>query len=377
MTDDWDDNWDDDIIDDDIREGSNGETKTDDDTGDESDGFDARESAAAAGESIADGASTAREGLSDARDALEPRARAAGERVGELSGRALGVSIAFLVSLASTLAYTVTKFLPFIGQKFWKSAIETCVVRYQKAAGADVVNFVFREQGKVEPVATKWHEGEDTGEKPGWKAVGEEKVWDPGAEGRGVERLGKADVIFSDEAAWHTADPLKMRVAEALDLENVEPLVTNATLQQNIISANTNGDGKAAMADGGAQAGPITLDPHQHQAFDDFAIDLSPENPTADGMRISGRKYKEMDLTKTSAEEMKNQETRGFLAGRAGTDNKSLLLKIVLAAFGFVLLWEFGPNILAAIFGDSAANLSGGGNIPLMLDATTTLLGVA
>ncbi|QKG91690.1 hypothetical protein HPS36_02075 [Halorubrum salinarum] len=371
------DDFDDDLIDDDILDESDDEREVRSADPDDSGGFDATESATSARDSIAESASTARDGISDAREALEPRARAAGERVGELSGRALGASIAFLVSMASALVYTVTKFLPFIGEKFWKSAIETCVVRYQKAAGADVVNFVFREQGKVEPVATKWHEGEDTGEKPGWKAVGEEKVWDPGAEGRGVERLGKADVIFSDEAAWHTADPLKMRVSEALDLENVEPLVTNATLQQNIISANTNGDGKAAMADGGAQAGPITLDPHQHQAFDDFAIDLSPDNPAADGMRISGRKYKEMDLTKTSAEEMKNQETRGFLAGRAGTDNKSLLLKIVLAAFGFVLLWEFGPNILAAIFGESAANLSGGANIPLMLDATTTLMGVA
>ncbi|MDB2246601.1 hypothetical protein PM015_18125, partial [Halorubrum ezzemoulense] len=154
----------------------------------------------------------------------------------------------------------------------------------------------------------------------------EDKVWDPGAEGRGVERLGKADVIFADEAAWNTADPLKMRVSEALDLENVEPLVTNATLNQNIIKPGRNGDGEKAIADGGAQAGPITLDPHQHQAFDDFAIDLAPDNPNADGMRISARKYKEMDLSKTSAEEMKNQETRGYLAGQAGSDNKSLLL---------------------------------------------------
>ena len=371
------DEFDDDLIDEDIREETNSdEDHVENTVKQNSDGPPEGDDATTIQEGVEEKASSARQGISDAKESVKPRAKAAGERAGEISGRALGMGIAFLVSLGSTLVYTVTKFLPFIGEKFWKSAIETCVVRYQKAAGADVVNFVHREQGKVEPVATKWQEGEDTGDKPGWKAVGEEKVWDPGAEGRGVERLGKADIIFSDEAAWRTADPLMMRVSEALDLENVEPLVTNATLQQTIISPGSNGDGKAAMADGGGQAGPITLDPHQHQAFDDFAIDLAPNNPNADGMRISARKYKEMDLTKTSAEEMKNQETRGFLAGRAGTDNKSLLLKIVLAAFGFVLLWEFGPSILAALFGDAAGDVTGGGNIPLMLDASMTLLGV-
>lgn len=371
------DEFDDDLIDEDILEETNGdEDHVENTVKHDSNGTLEGVDAGNLREGVEEKASTARQGLSDAKESLKPQARAAGQRAGEISGRALGMAIAFVVSLGSTLVYTVTKFLPFIGEKFWKSAIETCVVRYQKAAGADVVNFVFREQGKVEPVATKWQEGDDTGDKPGWKAVGEEKVWDPGAEGRGVERLGKADVIFSDEAAWHTADPLKMRVSEALDLENVEPLVTNATLHQNYIKPGANGDGQAAMADGGVQAGPITLDPHQHQAFDDFAIDLAPDNPNADGMRISARKYKEMDMTKTSAEEMKNQETRGFLAGRAGTDNKSLLLKIVLAAFGFVLLWEFGPSILAALFGDAAGDVAAGGNIPLMLDSTATLLGV-
>lgn len=329
------------------------------------------------GVDIDEAVSDAREGLSDARETIEPKARAAGERVGKGVGKVLGATVAFVVSLASTGLYTLTKFLPFIGEKFWKSAIQTCVLRYQKAAGADVVNFVFREQGVVEPVATKWQDGEETGEKPGWKAVGEDKVWDPGAEGRGVERLGKADVIISDEAAWDIADPLKMRTSEALDLQQVEPLVTNATLRQTIMTPSKNGDGEMAMADGGAQAGPITLDPHEHQAFDDFAIDLSPDNPNADGMRISARKYKEMDLSKTSAEEMKNQETRGFLAGRAGNENKGLMLKIVLAAFGFVLLWEFGPSILSALFGDAAGDVTTGGNLPLIIDTTTTLLGVA
>ena len=308
---------------------------------------------------------------------LGERAGELGERAGEVSGKAIGLTVAFVTSMLSKFVYTVTKFLPFVGEKFWKSAIETCTERYQKAAGADVVNFVHRESGKIEPVATNWVDGEDIGDKPGWKAVGEETVWDPGAEGRGVERLGKADVIISDEAAWQTADPLKMRVSEALDLENVQPLVTNATLNQNIISPGSNGNGQNAMADGGARAGPITLDLMDHPEFDDYVIDLAPENPNADGMRISARKYKEMDLSKTSAEEMKNQQTRGLLAGKAGNDNKSMLLKMALAAFGFVLLWEFGPWIISGLFGDAIGDMSGGGNIPIMVDMATTLLEVA
>lgn len=295
------------------------------------------------------------------------QATPAGERIGAAIGKWVGVSIATATSAASTAVYTGTKFLPFIGEKFWKSAMETSLRRYQKAAGADVVNLCHREAGKIEPIATNWVEGEDIGDKPGWKAVGEDKVWDPAAEGRGVERLGKADVIITDEASWQTADPLKMRVSEALDLEKVDPLVTNATLQQTIVQdpdGMTSGGG-AAVADGGYRAGPVELNAAE-AVPDDYVIDLAPDNPNADGMRISARKYKEMDLTKTSAEEMKNQEIRGKLAGKAGNDNKGVVFKMALAALAFVLLWEFGPAILSAIFGESLTSMSGGGNIPLI-----------
>jgi hypothetical protein len=296
----------------------------------------------------------------------------AGQRIGGGLGKALGGVVLFVTSMASTFVYTLTKFLPFIGQKFWKSAIQSSIRRYQKSAGADVVAFVHREGGKLEPAAAKWQDGDDIGDKPGWKVVGEETVWDPGAEGRGVERLGKADVILADEASFEIADPLKMRVSEALDLEKVEPLLVNPTLQQTVVTPGGDGSSAQAIADGGVQQGSLTVDPMDMAAFDDFAIDLAPDNPDADGMRISARKYKEMDLNKTGSEEMKNQETRGLLAGRAGTDRKSFILKVVLAAFGFVLLWEFGPSILAAIFGsDSISNAasSAGGNLMTVLPA--------
>ena len=164
-----DDEFDDDLIDEDILEETNGdEDHVENTVKRDSDGTQEGVDATEVRESVEEKASSARQGLSDAKESLKPQARAAGERAGEISGRALGMAIAFAVSLGSTLLYTVTKFLPFIGEKFWKSAIETCTVRYQKAAGADVVNFVHREQGKVEPVATNWQGGDDTGDKPGW-----------------------------------------------------------------------------------------------------------------------------------------------------------------------------------------------------------------
>ncbi|MDB2246568.1 hypothetical protein PM015_17940, partial [Halorubrum ezzemoulense] len=123
------DDFDDDLIDDDIVE----ETTSDDDhvkntVQDDEDGSAVDRIATTFREGWDKKSSTAQEGLSDARDALEPRAKAAGERAGELAGRGLGVTVAFVVSLVSTGLYTLTKFLPFIGEKFWKSAIETCVV---------------------------------------------------------------------------------------------------------------------------------------------------------------------------------------------------------------------------------------------------------
>lgn len=304
----------------------------------------------------------------------------AGSRLGGGVAKIIGGSIAFVTSMVSTFVYTLTKFIPFVGEKFWKSAIKTSTRRYQKAAGADVVNFCHREAGIVEPIATNWVAGEDIGDKPGWKAVGEDTVWDPAAEGRGVERLGKADIILTDEAAWQAADPFKLRVAEALDLEKVEPVLIEPQLNQTIVSEEqpSGTGGRQAVADGGrVRSSEITLDPMAMDGFDDYIIDLSPDDSKADGMRISGRKYKEMDLNKTSAEEMKNQETRGLLAGKAGDDNKGLMLKVFGIAVAFILLWEFGPAILSGIFGsDVGGAADAGGNIPLMVQSIGMAVGV-
>jgi len=270
-----------------------------------------------------------------------------------------------------TFVTSITRRLPFIGSSFWRGQIKFSVRQYQKAASADVVNLSAEPHG-VEPRAANFVEAdpEKPDTRPGWSEIGGDRTWGAGAEGRDVERLGKADVILSDRAATETAAPLQMRVAEALDLEQVDALVEGA----HVIVTETwpkdpseiGGGGGApgdAIADGGhaqEQMAQRQLQVHAEQAgLKDAVVDLASDFGDGEGMRISWRKYKEQYAAKTDPEEMQKQETRGWLAGKSGTD-QSKLFKLAVIALLVILGVALGPTMIKVLFGSG-----GGAAIPI------------
>lgn len=307
----------------------------------------------------------------DEQDSDNDRATAAGRLLGRGFVKGLAIPGRFLKVFLRTIATGTTRRLPFVGSSFWRSMIKMSTKQYQKATGADVVNFS-AEPGGIEPRAANWQEADpdnpDT--RPGWTEVSGDKTWGPGSEGRDVERFGKADIIITDRSAHETATPLKMRYAEALDLEQVDGLIEGATVQQTIIDrwpadpSEIDAD-QTAVADGGQfaerQRGPLQVDASD-AGFKDAVVDLASDFGDGKGMRVSARKYKEQYLTSTDVEEMKKQETRGFLAGKSGRD-ETTLVKLFIIALAAIVAVAVGPTLVQVLFGGGGG---GGGALPIM-----------
>lgn len=280
----------------------------------------------------------------------------------------------FMKVLFVTIFTSVSRKIPFVGKSFWRGMIKWSTRQYQKSAGADVVNFSAEPHG-FEPRAANWVEADpdEPDQEPGWQEVSGDKTWGPGAEGRDVERFGKADVIITDRSAHKTATPLKMRFAEALDLEQVDGLIMDPDINQTIVQQWPKDpmeiqNDPQAVADGGTMAQrheerPV-VDP-EDLGWDDALVDLASDFRDGKGMRVSARKYKHQKLSSTDAEEMQKQETRGFLAGKAGRDESGLikLFIIVLVVIGIVAV---GPEFVTALFGGGGGG-GGGSMLPIWL----------
>jgi len=307
---------------------------------------------------------------------LGDRARGGAETLG--AGIAMGIlwPLHFVKVFLRTWFSTLTRKIPFVGKSFWRGMIKWSTRQYQKAAGADVVNFSAEAHG-LEPRAANWVEADpdEPDQEPGWQEVSGDKTWGPGAEGRDVERFGKADVIITDRSAHKTATPIKMRFAEALDLEQVDGLIVDPTIQQTTVQTwpknpaeiDVDGSQGQALADGGGvverELPPEFVSP-EDLGWDDALVDLSSDFGDGLGMRVSSRKYKHQKLSSTDAEEMQKQETRGFLAGKAGRDESGLirLFIIVLVVIGIVAV---GPEFVTALFGGGGGG--GGSMLPIWL----------
>jgi hypothetical protein len=268
-----------------------------------------------------------------------------------------------------TFATSLTRRIPFVGKRFWRGQIKFATRQYQKAAGADVVNLSAEPHG-IEPRAAKYVEADpdEPDKRPGWKEIGGDRTWGAGAEGRDVERMGRADVILTDRAATETASPLQMRVAEALDLEQVDALIEGGRV--NVVEMWPKdpgeldagaGPGGQAIADGGSMAQRSLEVDVADAGLKDAVVDLGSDFGNGQGMRISWRKYKEQYEAKTDPEEMMKQETRGFLAGMSGTD-QGKLFKLAVIALLVILAIAVGPTLIQVLFGGGAG---GGVGIPI------------
>lgn len=287
----------------------------------------------------------------------------------DAAGEALAKRVVSVGSAAGRLwnsfARNFVKLVPFRQRVFRRMAIKS-LYNYHRVAGGDAIGFNALPNGKVDLQPIKYKDALGGDDKPGWKAKGREKTWGAGAEGRGVDYIGKTPIVLLDDDAADKGSFLQSRVAEAIDLGQHQPLFTNPEFILEVQSPPEADGSGPAVADGGqVDGGPVTLSAPQLKAegvfSSDCIIDLSSPSG-ADGMRVSWRKYKELYGETATTEEMKRQEERGRIAELKKNDKANLAFKMMLVALGIIAVVELGPTLVAGLFGVTGSAGGGGGS---------------
>jgi len=315
------------------------------------------------------------EDLNEEIEEVNETAEAAGISAGKMMTKSiaglLGAFGKFLLSIFTGLM----KPLPVIKNKVWKKLLGVSLKQYHRASGGDRLGLEVQPSGKMDltPVKYRGPDQCDDDEQPGWKAKGRDKVWRPTTMGQDGYRLAKVPVVPLDSDSWKSTNVLESRVAEAVDQGETRPLysVEEAHLTAEMdYGAGANG---TAVADGGAN---LSFEPRTSPIFEDTIIDLGSDD--YDGQAVSWEKSKELMLETVSTEEMDLHERRGELAGKAGQDRKSFVIKVMLIGAGLAALGLVGEELMAFFIGGGGGGDSGGGGgggTPLTMFAPKATLG--
>jgi len=271
--------------------------------------------------------------------------------------------------------YALSAFFPIIRERFWRKFAHRTLYLYHKRAGGDALGFeaINQEKGRITPVKAKPAEMCEDDERPGWSAKNREKTWAFNDFGASALRVGKVPIVPLDTDSWKATSFAEVRIAEAIDAGKTRPVydVSGAELTAEVDIATV--DGRAggagsAVADGGqpeiTNIRERTFEPRASPIFKDMLVDMGSDD--YDGKAISFWKSKELWLESTTTDEMRRQEQRGFLAGRANDDWKRWALKIILIGAALGLGGLMGPELVTAVFGGGGGG-GGGSVIPFML----------
>ncbi len=258
------------------------------------------------------------------------KAETRGEDAGEAVARTLNTAGRAITGFILQFVYAFTRVLPK-SSALWKNLMLKSAKAYEKRTGADAIALNARPNGTIDPIPVKWS---PNGEKSKWVSKNGDLEWGPGSEGRNTDRLGKANVILVDEDGLEKWETLDARVAEAIELDDWDPLYTNPTIQKTVIDSS--GVDRQAVADGGyPQDAMQSYTLRDRGELSDALIDIS-SGDGLDGMRVSWRKFKELRQETTTSEEMQRQEDRGRIAEMEGKEE--LAKKMLIIAGAIVVL---------------------------------------
>lgn len=304
-------------------------------------------------------------------------AKNAGTRLGHIIAQMVIVPTSIIYGTVTTAGAAIVSHIPFVKGKFWKGMLKFSAYRLQDSKGADAVNLVATQTG-FEPSTVEWQDGDGDDEERGWKEHGTERVFHPGAQGASTERFGKADVILTDESAPYAMTPAQLNVAEALDLEQTEFLVSGADVTVNQTDmwnadptvAGAGGDAGELAADGGAEVVQRDTSMRVHASevpqLADTIIDLNEQT------RISARKFSDMLPEEVGVEQLQQAEDRGYLAGVGqDSDKVALIFKAIALIGGAFVLKDVAPIAIRILFGSSGGGGGGGSLMPLIAQLPT------
>lgn len=264
--------------------------------------------------------------------------------------------------IANFLAGIITRIpKPLFGirGRMFKAMARASIRNYHKTAGGDAIGINAKPGQQIELIPVKYQSPEETDEggRPGWKAKGREKTWNPGTEGNSVNYLGRTPTILLQDDDHVEAGWLAPRIGEAIELDQYSPLFVGNDFQVNV----DYGSGANVSTDGGNPS-RVRFDLETlGQWAGDNVIDLS-SGSGHDGMRISTAKAREWRAEKSDSEHMQMQEDRGYLRGLANGDGGPGVLKLLLICGAIILgtlaIVLLGPKLV----GGSGESVSG----PLM-----------
>jgi hypothetical protein len=298
----------------------------------------------------------------------EPQAAGKAETRGKQAANAVrgffGPFLRTIAMFVAQLTYVVMRMLPFVGGAFWKRLALVSLANYHKRAGGDAVALLGKEEAnKADLKPVQYQDGLDELEdEPGWSVKGMDRKYKPSRHG-GPFRLGKTPIVPIDLTATRAGSPLECEVVEAIDQGRTRPLYRvsdDAELTATVDYSDAVGNGGGQVfADGGGNM-RTEFDPGQSPIFDDTIVDLSPGGDY-DGQAFSMWKYMDADPDKTTPEQLELAKNRGLLAGMAGRDYKSLMVKLMLIAGAVAVAGLVGPEIVGGLLGGGGSG--GGGSI--------------
>jgi hypothetical protein len=264
--------------------------------------------------------------------------------------------------IANFLAGIITRIpKPLFGirGRMFKAMARASIRNYHKTAGGDAIGINAKPGQQIELIPVKYQSPEETDEggRPGWKAKGREKTWNPGTEGNSVNYLGRTPTILLQDDDHVEAGWLAPRIGEAIELDQYSPLFVGNDFRVDV----DYGSGANVSTDGGNPS-RVRFDLETlGQWAGDNVIDLS-SGSGHDGMRISTAKAREWRAEKSDSEHMQMQEDRGYLRGLANGDGGPGVLKLLLICGAIILgtlaIVLLGPKLV----GGSGESVSG----PLM-----------
>jgi len=310
------------------------------------------------------------------------RLGATAAQIGDALGR-LGAAVLFVpLGIAGRAAHAGTKgglsfltlVIPFFG-KVHESLAKWALYKYYKKSSGDAIGLIHEPNGQVDLLPVKYKEqsvDEDEVERAGWHALGRERSWHEGADGREVDRIGRTPIVLLDSASTQRATATEARFSECLDLGQKEKLyrvpdrsALDVTVQVGGPGAGAAGNGHAgARADGGVQMDILEANA-QKAIWEQSVVDIGTDDH--DGMRINPRKVKETYREQTGSEQLDEVERLGFLAGKVGSNvDSGFVVKVLLIALGIVAAATIGPDLLGTA-SNAGGGGGGGGIMPFML----------
>lgn len=261
------------------------------------------------------------------------------------------------------VALGITRPLPG-GSKFWQKWIKIGYGNLKRASGADRINHVMK-QGHIIHRPIYWNSEHDR-----WETKNGNNWWNGGKQHTYLGP-GNTPCAWAASEATELGNQVQAEVAEALDIGAGASLYTDAkvTIDNVTLSMGQQGAGSGqAMADGGrSQTLTSYVNVDNPGVLEDYVIDLhelfvDDEGNVADGRLVSMEKYYQTYPETVDSEEMQKQEDRGILAAMKDGNAWKKALYMMIAAFVFVLAWEYAPALLGMAGG--AAGGGGGGIVP-------------